>query len=279
MNLISARMGVSVTVHGQTRLAHALSHELFDALQIGIRTGAIGGLLATSLGLGGMSIMWLTTTDTLSLSGFGSGASIVSFYMRVGGGIFSKGADIGADLVGEAEGEEEQTREEENRVFQMQQKQIAMEADRKIKEKQGITGDDADIMAAIRGMEQEMSDIATQLLPIDYLDAVGENINDVAGQCADLFESMVLILCTCAIIGSKGGPAPYFNSGLPFWIVGTGKMGSSLVSYYCHCHESFTSQRIRWTLRTNLVTIIVLVQIVQIGVSFQEYMAGVIEFD
>merc|ERR1719223_2237789 len=50
LNMISARVGVNVTVNGQTRLAHALSHELFDALQIGIRTGSIGGLLATSLG-------------------------------------------------------------------------------------------------------------------------------------------------------------------------------------------------------------------------------------
>jgi len=277
LNMVSARVGVTVTVQGQTRLAHALSHELFDALQIGIRTGAIGGLLATSLGLGGMSLMWLVTKDTLSLSGFGSGASIVSFYMRVGGGIFSKGADIGADLVGEVEAE--MTAEEENRVFEMQQRMTNMEADRKKKEKSGIHEDDEDIMASIREMEAEMSDIACQLLPIDYLDAVGENINDVAGTCADLFESMVLILCTCAIIGTKGSPVPYFNSGLPFWIVATGKMGSSLVSFYCHCHESFTSQRIRWTLRTNLLVVVVLVQLVQVGVSFQEFMAGLIDFD
>lgn len=276
LNIMSARIGVTTTVQGQTRLAHAMSHELFDALQLGIRTGAIGGLLATSLGLGGMALMWLLTKDTLSLSGFGSGASIVSFYLRVGGGIFSKGADIGADLVGE--NDSEVTQEEENKVFEMQQRMKSIEADRKERSKAGIEGDDDDMMNSIREMEDEMQDIACQLLPIDYLDAVGENINDVSGTCADLFESMVLILCTCAIIGTKGGRVPYFNSGLPFWIVATGKMGSSLVSYYCHCHESFASQRIRWTLRTNLFIVIVLVQIVQVGVSFQEFMAGMIDF-
>eukprot|EP00434_Breviolum_minutum_P034640 symbB.v1.2.030666.t3/scaffold3482.1/size55780/4 len=78
LNLISAQVGVSVTVQGQTRLAHALSLELFDSLQIGIRTGSIGGLLATSLALGGMAGMWLLIQDTLALSGFGSGASIAA---------------------------------------------------------------------------------------------------------------------------------------------------------------------------------------------------------
>merc|ERR1719478_333706 len=153
--------------------------------------------------------------------------------------------------------------EEENKVFEMQQRMKSIEDDRKQRSKAGLEGDDEDMMAGIREMEEEMQDIACQLLPIDYLDAVGENINDVSGTCADLFESMVLILCTCAIIGSKGAPVPYFNAGLPFWIVATGKMGSSLVSYYCHCHESFTSQRVRWTLRTNLFVVIVLVQLVQ----------------
>jgi len=253
-----------------------MSHELFDAVQIGLRTGAIGGLLATSLGLGGMSMMWLLTKNTVALSGFGSGASIVSFYLRVGGGIFAKGADIGADLVGESEAE--LTAEEENKVFEMQQRQRGIEADRKERAKAGIEGDDEDMMNAIREMEEEMQDIASQLLPIDYLDAVGENINDVSGQCADLFESMVLILCSCTIIGSKGAPVPYFNSGLPFWIVATGKMGSSLVSYYCHCHESFSSHRIRLTLRANLMVVIVLVQLIQVGNSFQEFMAGTIDF-
>mmetsp|Transcript_29641 Transcript_29641/g.52857 ORF Transcript_29641/g.52857 Transcript_29641/m.52857 type:complete len:910 (+) Transcript_29641:146-2875(+) len=276
LNTISARVGVSVAVNGQTRLAHAMSHELFDSLQIGIRTGSIGGLLATSLGLGGMSGMWLLIQDTLSLSGFGSGASIVSFYLRVGGGIFSKGADIGADLVGESDDSRKQ--DEENRIFEMQQKMAELNESRKQRHKMGLEGDDEDMMDQLRGMENEMQDIASQLLPIDYLDAVGENINDVSGTCADLFESMVLILCTCAIIGTKGSPLPYFNSGLPFWIVATGKMGSSLVAYYCHVHEAFTANRIRWSLRANLFIVIVFVQLIQVGVSFNEFLKGYIDF-
>merc|ERR1719401_3238289 len=56
LNLISARVGVSMTVHGTGRLAHSMGGHLPEALQIGVRTGSIGGLLATSLALGGMSI-------------------------------------------------------------------------------------------------------------------------------------------------------------------------------------------------------------------------------
>lgn len=275
LNLISARIGVRVSVQGQTRLAHALSHELFDALQIGIRTGSIGGLLATSLGLGGMAGMWLLIHDTVSLSGFGSGAAIVSFHLRIGGGIFSKGADIGADLVGEID---ELRVEEDERVFQLQQNMAHLEDHRKERQKRGMEGDDEDMIDKLRKMEHDMQDIASQLHPIDYLDAVGENICDVSGTCADLFESMVLILCTCAIIGTKGSPVPHFQSGLPFWIVATGKIGCSLVAYYCHAHERFTSRQLRWSLRFNLFCVMILVQVVQMIVSFQEYLAGTIGF-
>jgi len=274
LNLISARMGVSVTVHGQTRLAHALSHELFDALQIGIRTGSIGGLLATSLGLGGMAVMWILIGDTVSLSGFGSGACIVSFYLRVGGGIFSKGADIGSDLVGETE---DQRSEEDERVFRLQQDMAALEDHRK-RQKKGEEVDEEDMMERLRQMEDEMQDMPSQLHPIDYLDAVGENINDVSGTCADLFESMVLILSTSAIIGAKGSPAPHFFAGLPFWVVASGNAGCSLVAYYCHVHEHFTANRIRWMLRCNLVIVLGFVQVVQVLVSFQEYLKGTIDF-
>lgn len=276
MNLISTRVGISVTTRGQTRLAHALGLELFDALQIGIRTGSIGGLLATSLGLGGMAGMWLLIQDTMSLSGFGSGASVVSFYMRVGGGIFSKGADIGGDLVSDMQ---EQREEEDQRLFEMQHKMAELEDIRKDRARKGLEGDDEDMMDQLRKMEEQMQDIASQLHPIDYLDAVGEAINDVSGTCADLFESMVLILGTCTIIGVKGSPIPHFNSGLPFWIIASGKVGCSLVAYFVHVHEHFTAQKIRWSLRFNLVLVIVFVQAVQIVISFQEYLRGTIDFD
>merc|ERR550537_809124 len=109
---------------------------------------------------------------------------------------------------------------------------MELEDRRRERIKKGLAEEEEDMMDQLRLMEASMQDIASKLHPIDYLDAVGENINDVSGTCADLFESMVLILSTSAIIGSKGSPVPYFNSGLPYWIIASGQVGSSIVAYY-----------------------------------------------
>jgi len=110
------------------------------------------------------------------------------------------------------------------------------------------------------------------------LDAVGENVCDVSGTCADLFESMVLIMSTASIFGSKGSPIPHFNAGLPFWIAATGNMASALVGYYVHVHERFTSRRIRWSLRANLFVVIICVQLMLVAVGVREWYNGSITF-
>lgn len=276
LNLISAYVGVRMTVQGTGRLSHSMSSFLSDSLQIGIRTGAIGGLLATSLALGGMALMYFLILDTIYLIGFGSGASIVSFYFRVGGGIFSKGADIGADLVGEMD---DHKKKEEQRIFELQQRITMLEERRADRLKKGLADEWDDMMDQLRMMEEEMHDVVSLLHPIDFLDAIGENICDVSGTCADLFESMVLILSTSAIIGAKGSPVPHFFSGLPFWIVASGNVGCSIVAFYVHVHERYKSYRIRWSLRINLLIVIVIVQVVQIGVSYLEWLRGSIQFD
>lgn len=275
LNLISARIGVSMTVHGTGRLAHSMGGKLPEALQIGVRTGSIGGLLATSLALGGMSIMWLWLLDTDNLAGFGSGASIVSFYLRVGGGIFAKGAEIGGNLVGEMD---DHKQAEERRVFELQQRITELEDVKKDRLKKGLADTEEDMMDQLRMMEEEMQDVASLLHPIDYLDAVGENICDVSGTCADLFESMVLILSTSAIIGSKGSAVPHFFSGLPYWVVGAGNLFCSLVAWKVHCTEKYGSKQIRVSLRMNLVMVIICVQLVQIAASYLEWLRGSIEF-
>lgn len=275
LNLLSARLNVSMTVQGTGRLAHAMGGRLPEALQIGVRTGSIGGLLATSLALGGMSAMWLWILSTESLSGFGSGASIVSFYLRVGGGIFSKGAEIGAELVGEMD---EHKHHEERRVFELQQRISQLEEQKKDRLKKGLAQDEEDIMDHLRMMEEEMQDVASLLHPIDYLDSVGENICDVSGTCADLFESMVLILSTSAIIGAKGAVVPHFFSGLPFWIVGAGNFFCACVAWRVMCSDKSTSTSIRKSLRINLCIVIISVQLVQVTVSYVEWFRGSIDF-
>lgn len=275
LNLISARIGVGMTVQGTGRLAHAMGGVLPHAVQIGIRTGSIGGLLATSLAIGGMAIMWLWLLDTNNLSGFGSGASIVSFYLRVGGGIFAKGAEIGSNLVCEMD---DHKAADERRVFELQQRIVELEQTRRDRAKKGLAESDEDMMDQLRMMEEEMQDVAALLHPIEYLDAVGENICDVAGTCADLFESMVLILSTSAIIGSKGAAVPHFTAGLPFWIAGAGNLFCSAVAWRVHCTDKYQSRQLRISLRMNLVIVIIAVQCVQIAASYLEWLRGSIDF-
>ena len=75
------------------------------ALKVAFRTGAVTGMLCVGLGLLGATVIVFTfqNTATAVLVGFGFGASLIALFMRVGGGIFTKAADVGADLVGKVE--------------------------------------------------------------------------------------------------------------------------------------------------------------------------------
>jgi len=160
----------------------------------------------------------------------------------------------------------------------LQQRISELEEVKKDRQKKGLADTEEDMMDQLRMMEEEMQDVAGLLHPIDYLDAVGENICDVSGTCADLFESQVLILSTSAIIGSKGSPVPHFTAGLPFWIVGAGNLFCALMAWKVHCTEKYQSKQIRMSLRMNLMIVIVAVQLVQMGASYLEWLRGSIEF-
>ena len=73
------------------------------ALSIAFSGGSVMGMCVTGLGLIGVSIVYLITKDTGVISGFGLGASSIALFARVGGGIYTKAADVGADLVGKVE--------------------------------------------------------------------------------------------------------------------------------------------------------------------------------
>ncbi|MFZ9309615.1 MAG: sodium-translocating pyrophosphatase [Candidatus Nanopelagicales bacterium] len=103
---ITGYIGMWLAVRGNVRVAAAAQESgENEAMQIAFRTGGVAGMFTVGLGLLGAAIVVLVYADAAPkvLEGFGFGAALLAMFMRVGGGIFTKAADVGADLVGKVE--------------------------------------------------------------------------------------------------------------------------------------------------------------------------------
>eukprot|EP00754_Rhynchopus_humris_P032563 Rhum_TRINITY_DN15413_c6_g1::Rhum_TRINITY_DN15413_c6_g1_i9::g.159555::m.159555/K15987/hppA; K(+)-stimulated pyrophosphate-energized sodium pump len=162
--------GMSIATEGNCRTAAACysSQEkgVEKGLQVAFRTGACMGIGVVSCGIFGLTTCYAIFGNVESLGGFGFGSSAVALFARVGGGIYTKAADVGADLCGKV---------------------------------------DKDL-----GEDSPKN-------PATIADCVGDNVGDVAGMGADLFESFVGSVVAAAVLG-----APEFGKkgvALPFYIV------------------------------------------------------------
>jgi len=97
--------GMKLATTGNLRVAAAAKRSYGEALQLGYRTGTITGMLTDGLGLLGGTCIFLIYGEKAyeALLGFGFGGTLLALFMRVGGGIYTKAADVGADLVGKVE--------------------------------------------------------------------------------------------------------------------------------------------------------------------------------
>lgn len=101
---LAGYLGMWVSTDANAKIAEAAKHGLRDALQLAFQSGSVTGLLVVGLGLLVVSVFYLfTQPDLKPLIALGFGGSLISVFARLGGGIYTKAADVGADLVGKVE--------------------------------------------------------------------------------------------------------------------------------------------------------------------------------
>lgn len=150
-SMLAGFIGMKIAVKANVRTANAAKHGMKEALGVAFSGGSVMGLSVVGLGVVGLTIFAVIfDLNAEYITGFGLGASSIALFARVGGGIYTKAADVGADLVGKVEA--------------------------------GIPEDDPRNPAVIA-------------------DNVGDNVGDVCGMGADLFESYVGSIISAITLG------------------------------------------------------------------------------
>jgi K(+)-stimulated pyrophosphate-energized sodium pump len=108
LSAFAGYVGMAITVRTSSRTAEAAKSGMGDALTISFRGGSVMGMAVVGFGLLGLSLFYIAyqgtiTANPATMAGLGFGASLIAMFMRVSGGIYTKAADVGADLVGKVE--------------------------------------------------------------------------------------------------------------------------------------------------------------------------------
>jgi K(+)-stimulated pyrophosphate-energized sodium pump len=101
LSYLAGYIGMAMATRTNARTASACwTGGLSEGLQVAFRGGAVMGQAVVGLGLLGIAVCYLIWGDVKALAGYGAGASTIALFARVAGGIYTKAADVGADLVG-----------------------------------------------------------------------------------------------------------------------------------------------------------------------------------
>ena len=210
-------IGMSIAVRSNGRTATAAVQSLNEGLKVSFRGGAVMGICVVSIGLLGVSIFYAIFNSDLNfysiIAGYGFGASSVAIFARVGGGIFTKAADTGSDLVGKVE--------------------------------QGIPEDDPRNAGVIA-------------------DLTGDNVGDVAGMGADLFESYVsAIIATIALSAMALAIGATTDLKVAWWlpmvVAGGGIIASIIGIFFVKVGEKLEMEALLGALRRGTIVASVLV--------------------
>ncbi|ABZ83259.1 v-type h(+)-translocating pyrophosphatase [Heliomicrobium modesticaldum Ice1] len=100
---VAGYVGMTIATKSNARTTAAAMRGLNEALSVAFRGGAVMGMSVAGLGLLGVSVLYIVFEDAVIINSFAFGASVIALFARVGGGIYTKAADVGADLVGKVE--------------------------------------------------------------------------------------------------------------------------------------------------------------------------------
>ena len=216
---LAGYIGMSIAVRANTRTTVKAQEGLNPALRLAFNSGAVMGLSVVGIGLLGVTILYWIFRDVQIVAGFGMGASSIALFARVGGGIYTKAADVGADLVGKVEAG----------IPEDDPRNPATIADNVGDNVGDVAGMGADLFESYVG-----SIIATLALAVTGAMALGIDAGDVMANFDHELVMLPVLLAAVGIVSSILGTflvrAPEgANMGRLLWVLRTGIFSSGIL--------------------------------------------------